>query len=155
MRNSTMESGRHGAGSSMNVKTGTGPSKSKATPGQSPTTGSKRSFDGLHPERVKELKNEGETQAEDQVSEQAGPFNGSLDQLDAPETADHDDLNTMPYADVPAGQEEQDEPHEASIPRRRLGAVVGGNYVPKADAKSGAMHTSTKRGGTNSAFYGD
>lgn len=152
--NRTTRSGEHQPGAMAGaVHPGPGPGRrQRPTSGQSPKTGAKPDYNGIHPERIKELKNDGEEQAEDQVSESSSPFgSGHLNTLGMPEEEEDGGGGTLPYDHPTSNEQRESLPHPKL---KRPTAVVGqGGYVPHADKESGGMHVKTRRGGSN--FYGD
>lgn len=116
----------------------------------SPKTGSRPDFNGVHPERIKELKNEGEEQAEQQVRQPQAPF-GRGSMLDE-EPEESNELNTMPMTKPPAGLKHKNLPHPM-LPNM---AAAHKGHVPAADRMSGAMNRTTRKGKSQgSLLYGD
>lgn len=148
-RNDSMESGRHGAGTGLNAHAGSGPKgKQKATPlQQSPVTGAKPEYNGLHPERVKELQNEGERQAKQQIEQPSAPFGKGSMMDDMPEELGED---TLPVNHPPTGEKHQNVTRQ--LPNM---AAAHKGHIPKANVPLGGMKPNVRRGGKNSAFYGD
>jgi hypothetical protein len=127
----------------------------RPTTGQSPKTGAKPDFNGMHPERMKELMNEGEEQAEQQVRQPQSPFGSKQSlSLEEPEEAGEGaevEASTMPFDHPQANLHHKKLPLGGKVPG--MNAVSGGGPVPTANGPSGGMNVRSKRG--RSSFYGD
>ena len=116
----------------------------------SPTSASKPEFNGMHPERVKELQNQGEEQAEQQVRQPSAPF-GRGSMLDE-EPEETNELDTMPMDKPPTGLRHKNLPHPM-LPNM---AAASRGHIPTADRESGAMNRHPRKGkGQGSLLYGD
>lgn len=117
----------------------------------SPKTAARPEFNGMHPERIKELQNEGEEQAEQQVRQPPAPF-GQGSMLDEEPDEAGNELNTMPMMKPPAGLKHKNVPH----PQLPNMAAASRGHIPAAHASSGAMNRHPKRGKSQgSLLYGD